>query len=198
MANSLGLDKTIKATESITAKLVRIRAMFQLMDLWLEWKDVKDPARALELAKHLQLLVGLSSRKQALAELKEWLPERALAFVQHEIDSIVSILGKLDVDKHEAAQIRGHLKEVRWCCEIARLIHSLERHADPQTANLELHHDQIRQTVEITQTVPSAQGVYQGLFSKALRLVTRTSQLWRELQREAKSFLTGADPQQAS
>ncbi len=198
MANSLGLDKSLKATESITAKLVRIRALFQLLDLWLEWRDLSDPARAVELAKHLQMLVGLSSRKRAARELGDWLPERSLVFIEHEIKSINTLLSKLDADANEIARLRGHLEEIRWCCEISRLIHQLERQVDPNSQYLQLRRDQMTQKVELTANVPSVHGVYVGLFNKAIRLVSRTSEIWRDLQRESKSFLTGTDPHKAS
>lgn len=198
MATSLGLDNTIKATESNTAKLVRLRAIFQLLDLWLEWKDVENPVRAVELAHHLRMLVGLASAKHAARDLKDWLPDRLLAYVEHEIDSIGAQLERHAIDTKLATRMRGYLEEVRFNSQIVRLIYQLERQADPNRANLQLSRDQVTQTLELTAGNPAAPRIYARLFGKCIKLTTRAGEIWRDVQKEQKSFLTGADPRQVS
>jgi hypothetical protein len=198
MAMNLGLDTAVKATESNTSKLVRLRAIFQLLDLWLEWKEVENPARAAELATHLRTLVGLAPGGNTMQLLREWLPDRLLVYVEHEAEAIVAQLARHEIVSKPATRMRAYLDEIRFNAQVVRLIYRLERQADPNLANLTLSRDRVTHAIELTATDPSTQRVYSRIFSRSIKLTTRAGEIWRELQRQEKSFLSVPDPRQVS
>jgi hypothetical protein len=195
MSSSVGLDKRVKARESVPARLVRMRALFQLLNLWVDWRTRRDPSHPVELARHLRLLVGLSSTAQAARELRTWLPERSLVFVLNDIASIKRTIVRLKLDDQAGIdQFTAHLDELAWYCQLANLLYRLERQVAPHSQYAGLRHDQITQAVEVVNLDPELQGGYSELFARGVRVVSRAAKLWRKLQRETRSFLSGAEP----
>ncbi|MCP5144233.1 MAG: hypothetical protein H6978_05370 [Gammaproteobacteria bacterium] len=190
MGQSLGLDRTAKPSDSIPAILVRTRALFELLNLWTDRRADLDQDSAGELARYLKTLVGLPSKAQAVKELQQWCPDRALLFIDHDIQALQKTLRKLElVDSAAVRQLNACLDELRWYCDMGREIYRLERSATSGSPYTSLQVADEAEGAMVVNNDPRVSRTYSGLFIRGIKVTARAARLWRALQREARSFL---------